>query len=174
MKVFLKWFIGSVLLLLAMTFLPVVISKHGKLHYFEGFVFILIGSFVLASLFYYLQVRFIPKRKEKLMSRIVDLFGAYPVDETTTRFNIGNLTIYTSINIQLLLSEHHGYTETIQFHVPRQQIDRLPTKPSFKLIKDDWNGVQTYLVYEASNLRLKKAKRKLEKKVGEMLHLPLS
>ena len=131
MKVFLKWFIGSVFLLLIMTFLPLMLTNQGKLHYLEGFVFIIAGSFVLASLFYYLQVSFVPKRKERLMNKIIDIFGSYPVDDATTRFNIGNLRIYTQINIQLLLSEHHGYTETIQFHVPQEQIDHLPTKSSF-------------------------------------------
>jgi hypothetical protein len=174
MKVFLKWYFGSILFLLAMTFLPVMLTDHGKLHYFEGFVFILIGSFVLASLFYYLQIRFIPKRKERLMNRIIDVFGAYPIDETTTRIYIGNLSVYTQINIQLALSEHHGYTETIQFHVPREQIDLLSTKSSLNLKKSHCDSIQTYLVYEASSWRLKQAKRILDKKVGEIIHLPLT
>ena len=174
MKVFLKWFIGSVLFLLVMTFLRVLIEDRSKVHYFEGFVFILIGSFVLASMFYYLQVRFVPKRKERLMNKIIDVFGAYPVNDSTTRFNIGNLSIYTQINIQLLLSEHHGYTETIEFHISQEQVNRLTTKPSFALKKSYCGDVQTYLVHEATGWRLKQARRKLEKKVGEMLHLPLT
>ena len=173
MKVFLKWFAGSVLLLLTMALLPTMLSPHGKLHYFEGFVAILIGSLVLASLFCYLQVKFIPKRQKLLMNRIIDAFGSYPVNDSTTRFRVGPLTIYTQLDFQLLLSEHHGYAETIQFHVPQEQIDSLPSYP-FKLKMSRCNGMETYLIHQGSSWRIKRAKQKLEKKVGEILFLPLS
>ncbi|GAC1423963.1 MAG: hypothetical protein NVSMB67_23590 [Flavisolibacter sp.] len=90
----------------------------------------------------------------------------------TARFNVGDLTIYTRINIQLSISEHHGYTETIQSHVPQEQIDRLLNKPPIKLNKSNFGGVQTYLLFEGSSWRLKRTRRKLEKKVGEILQLP--
>lgn len=173
MKKFGKWFIGSFLFLLVVTFIPAIMSPHGTLHYFEGFVFVLIGAFVLTCLFYYLEVKFIPKRKKRVMNKIIETYGSNRIDESTTLFKINTLSIYSKLNFSLQISEYHGYSETIQFHVPRKEIELLPLRSQFKLKESTCGGIETYLIYEGSSRHLKQAQRKLEKKASELLGLPI-
>ncbi|MEP7233329.1 MAG: hypothetical protein ABI691_23925 [Ginsengibacter sp.] len=82
--------------------------------------------------------------------------------------NIGKETEFS-----LQVSEYHSYSETIHFHIPRKEIELLPLRSQFKLKKSTCGGIETYLIYEGISWRLKRAQQKLEKKVSELLGLPI-
>ena len=67
--------------------------------------------------------------------------------------------------VDFKLSFQISNVETVRFHIPRPQINRLSTKPGFELMEDKINGIQTYDVYQTNGSGLKLAKEKLEKMI---------
>lgn len=159
--------------MLVMTFIPALISKKGELHYAEGFVYVLAGALVLALFFYFLEAKYIPLRRKRVMKKVIALFGSRMIDESTTVFKMHTLSIYSQLNFTLAVSEYHGYEEAIEFHIPREEVKSLPLRSGFRLKAGNCAGIETYLIYKGSSTQLKRARRKLETKVSELLGLPI-
>ena len=81
------------------------------------------------------------------------------------KFKINKIDFFAEIIVDFKLGFQIANVETIRFHIPRTQINRLSTKPGFELTEDKINGIQTYDVYETNGLDLKLAKNKLEKMI---------
>jgi hypothetical protein len=166
LRKFIKWWLGSFLFLTVMIALSLITDGTENIHWVDGTIAILIGSVLLAVLFYYLEEKFIPIRQKNLLNKVIDLFGAYPIDDTTGHFKIGNFDVYVKIRFHLFVSDHSGYHEKISFHVPRTQIDSRVNKPKFSYEKDFVNDVETYRIYETNGMGLKPARKKLEDRLG--------
>jgi hypothetical protein len=165
MKIFFKWLGICFFFLFLIVFLKTYPSRTSAIHYVSGMLFLGGAAFVLALMFYYLEVKYIPSRKLKLQNRIIDLFGSYPLTDTVSRVKIGNVDVYIELKFDLHFSEHGGYSEMVGFHIPKHQIDNLKTKPAFKYRSESCNGIETYLIYETNSMRLKKAKKKIEQEL---------
>ncbi|MEQ8812512.1 MAG: hypothetical protein RIE59_25810, partial [Imperialibacter sp.] len=59
-----------------------------------------------------------------------------------------------------------GNTETVNFQIPRTQINQLTVKPEVELVEDEVDGMQTHHDYTSNGSALKLAKEDLEKMIG--------
>ncbi|MDB5252455.1 MAG: hypothetical protein JWP27_1624 [Flaviaesturariibacter sp.] len=161
MKIFLKWFLGS-FLLLTILLIPSFFEEQTKNpHLVDGLIVLLIGSALLAGLFYFLEVRFLPRRKAKLLNRLIELFSAVPISDQVVRFKVAHVDVYVETHFLLHLSPHGTYVETIRFHAPRTQIDSLRQRSRFRLTNSRCAGMDTYQLLERTPNGLLKARDEL-------------
>jgi len=167
MKRFLIWTLKGFILLSAMLIIKALVGEFDKSRLGISIVVILIGSLILGLIFYLLELKFIPWRKQKLMNKLVRIFSSTPISENIAYFKLGGFDFFAEIEFKLEMSEYSGSAEIISFHIPRQQIDRLPMKPDFKFKNDSCNGIETYRVFQTNGLGLKHAKKQFEKRIGK-------
>ena len=135
--------------------------------YFGGSQLIAIFLFagLIESLFYYLDVKFIPKRKAEIADKLIKTFGAEQLLEGIIKFNIGSIEFYAEAAVDFKLGLQLANFETVRFHVARNQIDRLSTISGFELKENKIYKIETYIVYETDVVGLRRAKEKLEKMI---------
>ena len=110
-----------------------------------------------------LDVKYLPKRKTELANKLIEIFQAEPISEGVMKFKIEAFDLFAEILVDYKLGLQLANVETVRFHIPRNQIDQLPTKPGFELKENKIDGIQTYNVYETDGMGLKLAKEELEK-----------
>jgi len=110
-----------------------------------------------------------PQQKEtEAVKSLIYLFKAEPVLKNLMRFKIETFDFYTEINIDFKQAFQFANVETINFHIPKDQFNRLSKKPEIALRENKINGIQTYLVYQTNVNGLKLAKEKLEEMIKDV------
>ncbi len=134
---------------------------------FTGQPLITVFAFVilLELLLYFLDAKYLPKRKTELANKLIEIFKAEPFSKGVLKFKIGAFDLFAEIEVDFKLGFQIANVETVRFHIPRNQIDRLATKPGFELKEDKIDGIQTYNMYQTDGMGLKRAKEKLEKMI---------
>ena len=165
MKLFLKWTFKAFLLFAAIEGFSILLEGFDKTQVGRSIVAIPIGSVILGLFFYWLEVKYIPWQRKRLTRKLIKIFGAKPISETVAHFKLGSFDFYTELEFNLKIPTHAGNVSIVNFHIPRQQIDRFPVKPDFKLRQAFYNGIATYKIYQTNGLGLKLAKRRFEKKL---------
>jgi len=125
MKIFLKWTIRAFLFIIVVGLVTIIKEGIKNIHIKDGLLFLVVGSIALGAFFYFIEAKLIPKRKVMLRKKISRLFGANAVTETITHFKLGMFDVYTELEYNLMISQHHSH-ELISFHIPRDQIIHLP------------------------------------------------
>lgn len=130
---------------------------------------IIVVVLLLELLIYFLDAKYLPKRKTELAKKIIEIFNAEPVSEGVLRFKFDTFDFYAETEVDfrpviVLIAN----VETVKFHIPKSQIDRLPISPGFELKEDKVNGIQTYSVYQSDGNGLLFAKEKLERMICEV------
>ena len=165
MKVFFKWLVISFFFLLVIGAVNALSAGLSHIHIVDGLLAIVAGAAILATLFYFVEVKLIPGRKVKVLNKVISLFGAYPVTDTITKVTIAKLDMYIELKFDLHMSEHGAYSELVSFHIPKQQIDAMKTKPDFTYKHAVCNGIPTYMIYQTNSMGLKRAKKKIDTKL---------
>lgn len=165
MKIFILWTLKSYLLL-GTIIIFIFISGEAKVSYLEAFGITSIGAFLLGTLFYILEKKYIPWRKVKLVNKLTKLFNAKLINDNVMHFEIEGFNIFTTINLNLKLSLSQIDAELINFHIPKQEIDNLEVKPNFTLKSGHCNNLETYFFYQTNGLGLKLAKKRFLKKLS--------
>ncbi len=155
---FKRFFIGHLLILVIVAFAVLFL---GGLRLIAILLFVGLIEF----LFYYLDTKYLPKRRAELTNELIEIFKAEPLSEGILKFKIRTIDFFVKIEIDFKQGLQIANVETIQFHVPRTQIDRLSAKPEFELMEDKIDGTQTYDVYQTNGPGLKLAKEDLEKMI---------
>src|SRR6476620_10754389 len=106
MKIFFKWLAISAAFLMAILIVKAFSIGFSNAHIVGGLLVAGGGAIILATLFYFMEVKIIPNRKAKLQNRIIALFGAHPLTGTINRLKIGNLDIFIETRFDLHLSGH--------------------------------------------------------------------
>ena len=153
---FKRFFIGHFLILIIAVCISFYIGPSGLVA-----IFVLLFEFLI----YFLDLKYLSKRKTELANKLIEIFKAEPVSEGVMKFNIDTFDLYAEIEVDFKLGLQIANVETVRFHIPRNQIDRLSTKPGLELKEDKINGIQTYNVYQTHGMGLKLAKEKLEKMI---------
>jgi len=123
-------------------------------------------------LFYYLDSKYLPKKRAELMRALVETFQAKPFSEGVVKFKIKTIDLFARIELDFP-DLYLANVETIGFHIPRNQVDRLSEKPVSELKEDKIDGIETYRFYETIESELKLAKENLEKMIeGEDIVTP--
>lgn len=124
----------------------------------------IIGILLFETLIYFLDVKYIPRRKAELANKLIAVFKAEPNPKGVVKFKLNTFDFFVNIAVDYKVGlSQIANVETISFHIPRYQVDRLLAKPRFEWKKDEMNGVQTYNVHQTDGSGLKLAKEKLEK-----------
>ena len=165
MKLFFKWTFKAFLLLAAVEGFSILFEGFDKTQIGRLVVGASISSVTLGLLFCLLEVKYIPWKKKSLTKKLIKVFDAEPISETVAYFKLGSFDFYTELEFNLRMSMYAGNVAIVNFHIPRQQIDRFPIKPDFKLRQAFCNGMATYKIYQTNGLGLKLAKRRFEKKL---------
>ncbi len=165
MKTFLKWSIGAFFMLNILVAIQLSNDdlQNGNLK--QALIILAVGSIGLGLIFYWLEIKYMPQRKIKLMSALIKLFDAKPIAPNIVRFKLGGLHFLAEVSVQLSIAPNSGAFESIGFHVEQGQYDRLTRIPNFKKRPARCNGLDTYLVYQTSGMWLKLAKKRLTKKL---------
>ena len=124
---------------------------------------IIVGVLLFEFLIYFLDAKYLPKRKTELANRLIEIFNAEPFSKGVMKFQMEAFDLFAEIEVDYKLGLQLANVETVRFHIRRNQIDRLPTKPGFELKENKIDGIQTYNVYETDGMGLKLAKEELEK-----------
>ena len=150
-------------------FLILVVAVGIGLYIGISLITILIFVLLLELLIYFLDVKYLPKRKTELANKLIELFKAEPVSEGVLRFKIDTFDFYVETEVDFKLGiAQIANAETVKFHIPKNQIDRLSIKPGFVLKEDKVNEIQTYNVYQSDGQGLIPAKEELEKMIYEV------
>lgn len=155
---FKRFFIGHFLIL-------VIVAL--AIMYFGGseLIAIFLVAVLIESLFYFLDVKFLPKRKAEIANKLIKTFGAEQLLEGIIKFKIGSIEFYAETVVDFKLGLQLANFETVRFHVARNQIDQLSTISGFELKENSIDKIQTYVVYETDVEGLKLAQEKLEKMI---------
>ena len=128
-----------------------------------------LGMFVfvvgLVILFYFLNKEHTTKRKTEIVNILIDILKAEPVLKNVMKFKIETFYFYTEIIIDFKRGFQLANVEIINFHIPKDQFDRLSTKPEIVISENKINEIQTYIVYQTNGDGLKLAKKKLEEMI---------
>ena len=152
---FKRFFIGHFLILVIVA-LAITYSGGSRL------IAILLVVGLIEFLFYYLDSKYLSKRKAEITNELMKTFGAEPFSEGIMKFKIGPIDFFVETEVDFKLGLQLANIETIKFHLPRNQVDQLSTTPEFELVEDEIDGIKTYGVYQTDIAGLKLAKEKLK------------
>jgi hypothetical protein len=155
---FKRFFIGHLIILLIV---GVAILFFGG----SRLIAILLFVGLVEVLFYYLDTKYLPNKRAELSNKLIEIFKAEPFSEGILRFKIRTIEFFAKIVIDFKKGLQLASIETIEFHIPKTQIDQLLLKPGHELIDDQINGIQTYGIYQTNAIELKLVKEDLEKMV---------
>ena len=137
-----------------------------SLYFGLSLVAIIIGFLLFEFLLYLLDKKYLPKRKTEITNQLIEIFNAEPFTEGVMKFEIDTIDFFVEIEVDFKLGfQTLANIETVRFHIPRNQIDQLSTKPRFELKENKIDRIQTYNVYETDGMGLKLAKEKLKKMI---------
>lgn len=122
----------------------------------------LLFALLMEGLFYFLNTKYLPKRRIELTDELVRIFEAEPFSEGVLKFKAGTIDLFVKIMIDFKQGLQLADTETVQFHIPADQIGRLSKKQTLNFVKDHINGIPTYIMYRTNGYRLKNAKEDIE------------
>jgi hypothetical protein len=105
------------------------------------------------------------QKKTEIINRLIDLFKAQPVTKDVMKFKINTFDFYTEIKVDFKQAFQLANVETINFHIPIDQFDRISSKPEMALRENEINGILTYIIYQANSDGLNLAKEKLEEMI---------
>ncbi len=151
-----RFFVGH---LLALIMIACAIFYFGISQVFPVLLFI---GFI-ECLFYYLDTKYLPKRKAALTNKLIDTFQAEPLSEGVLKFKLDTIDFFVKIKIDFKQGLQLANIETIKFHIPRTQINKLSLKDKHNLSEDTINEVQTYCIYKTDGSELSHAKEALRK-----------
>ena len=124
---------------------------------------LVVGSVVLFVFLIYSSENANPlRRRAEIVKILIDIFNAEPVSKNIMKFKIKTFDFFIEINIDFKQAFQLANVETINFHIPKDQFERVSTKPGIALHQNKINGIQTYLVYQTHGDGLTYAKKKLE------------
>ncbi|MGM0582711.1 MAG: hypothetical protein ACQETL_18685 [Bacteroidota bacterium] len=155
---FKRFFIGHLLILVIVAF---------AILFLEGSRLIPILLFVglIEFLFYYLDTKYLPKRRTEITNELVETFKAEPFSEGVLKFKMDTIDFFVKVEIDFKQGLQLANIETVRFHIPITQIDQLSVKLGHELMEDKINGIQTYDIYQTNSSGLRFAKEDLEKMI---------
>lgn len=162
MKVFFKWALKGLLLLLVVIIYTAFTNEFDESRLPLVIGVIVGGALMLGGLFYFIEVYYLPKRKIKLTNKVISVFNATQITNEIFHGKIASFDVYIVVQFNLRMSMYTGNIEVINFHVPRKQIELL-TKVDFKLKEDNCNAFPTYNVFQTNGYGIKRAKKRLIK-----------
>jgi len=151
-----RFFVGH---LLALIMIACAIFYFGIAQIFPVLLFI---GFI-EGLFYYLDTKYLPKRKAALTNKLIDTFQAEPLSVGVLKFKLDTIDFFVKIKVDFKQGLQLANIETINFHVPKTQINKFSIKHKHNLLEDTINGIQTYGIYQTNGSGLSLAKEELEK-----------
>lgn len=155
---FKRFFIGHLLVLIIVA---CTVVYFGKLQV----IVILLFVGLIEFLFYYLDAKYLPKRRAELTNELIETFKAEPFSEGVLKFKMGTIDFFFKVEIDFKLGLQFSNIETVKFYIPKTQIKQLSTKPELELMEDKINGIQTLNFYQTSGSELKLGKENLEKMI---------
>ncbi|QNR25172.1 hypothetical protein [Croceimicrobium hydrocarbonivorans] len=164
MKTFFRWLIKAGLLLVSII-LVVFLSGDLKSGPLETFLIILGGSSLLALLFSFLELKYIPYRRKKLMRKIVRLFGAIALTDSVAKWEFGRYEIYIDISFDLKITEQAGNLELISFYIPANQLRAYQLDIPLSQKEAEFRGMKTYRIYQTNGMGLKLAIGRISKQL---------
>lgn len=126
-------------------------------YYFKSILAAISLLIIFSLLIAILDVKILKVHYLKLNKRISKLFQSDIQSENLNMVKIGKYDVY------ILINSEGNYP--IEFHIPRNQIDKMKHKPDFNLEKFTVDRMETYKIGESSSLMLKRNKRRVEKKI---------
>ena len=164
-KRFIKWFLTALIFLSLLVGFQVLSLDPEPQDLKLAVIILLVSSAVLSGLFLLLEFVIVPKRKRKMMEKVLEIFQAKYIDQETAVYEVGGIQFLIRISLELKMSQYNSALEIIQIHVPRNQYDWLPIKPNIMLREDLFNNIPTYLIFTVPKGHLKKTKEKLDRMV---------
>ena len=155
---FKRFFIGHLLILVIVAF---------AILFFGGsrVIAILLFAGLIEFLFYYLNTKYLPKRKTEIINELIDTFKAEPFSEGVLKFKMNAIDFFVKVEIDFKQGLQLANIETVRFHIPITQIDQLTIKPGRELREDIIDGIQTYDIYQTNGSGLRSAKEDFEKMI---------
>ena len=120
-------------------------------------LFALAFSIVFSLLMSILEVTVIRNYYTKLNLKISRLFESTILSPNLNKVNIGKYEVY------ILINSDNYYT--IEFHIPRSQINKMKHKPDFDFKNYTLDKIDTYKIAECSSLFLKRTKKIIIRKI---------
>jgi hypothetical protein len=154
MNYFKRFFIGH---LLNLVIVAVSISLLQGTVLLAGLLF----AGLLELLFYYLDAKYLPKRKKFLANRLIQVFAAQTLTDEVLKFKLGDIDFYAVIDVDFKAALQIGNAETINIHVPCTQIGRLSSKPVRQFKENSIDGVLTSNIYQINGLEIDQARKYL-------------
>ena len=164
MKIFTKWTLYGFFFLGTVALFTILTTDFDNKRLPTVIIGVTIGAVLLGLTFYFTETKYIPWRKKRIQNKLTTIFNARPIADNLAEFKIGGLTFIVHIEFRLKMSRY-GNSEIVSFHIPRQLVDRLPLKPSFKYEEDTCNDIKTYRVYQTNGFGLKIAERRFNEKL---------
>lgn len=127
-----------------------------------GLIAALIFAGLLESLFYYLDTKYLPRRRTEIKNELIDTFRAESISEGILRFKIDTIDFFVKVEIDIKQTLQLANMETIRFYIPITQIDKLSVKPGSELKEDKIGGVHIYEIYQENSSGLSFAKEVLK------------
>ena len=93
-------------------------------------------------------------------------FGSY--DLMNSRIESANLSITQIGKYDVYIRINKNKSSPIEFHIPRNQIDKMKHRPSFKYRDSKVGNMDTYLVGTSMGMFIKRNKRILEERIEEV------
>ncbi|RDV13821.1 hypothetical protein DXT99_17475 [Pontibacter diazotrophicus] len=152
---FRRFFIGHLLVLIIVA---CTIFYFGKSKLIATLLFVGLIEFLL----YYLDAKYLPKRRAELTNELIELFKAEPFSEGVLKFRMGAIDFFVTVEVDFKKGLQLANIETVEFHIPKAQSKYLSTEPELEFREDKIAGIQTYNFYQTSGEGLKLAKENLE------------
>lgn len=128
-------------------------------------IILTVGVILFVFLVYSLDHANPLQKKTEIVNKLMDLFKAEPVSKDVMKFKMETFDILTEIKVDFKQAFQLANVETIDFHIPIKQFDRLSRKPEMALRENEINGIQTYIIYRTDSDGLNLAKEKLEEMI---------
>ena len=163
---FLKWFLAAILFLGLIVGIEII--RMGKINYdtlLTTSIFCFCASIFLATVFWFIEGKYIPFRKRKIIEKIISNVDGKEVKESLISFGYQKLYFYAELEINLSMSKYGGYSETIIISVvvPENILmkEMLSRKYKLRIIE----GVSCFQLFSTTPLWIKKIKSKIDNAV---------
>jgi uncharacterized membrane protein len=156
MKSYFKWFI--------LTHILILIVVACSVFYFgiSQVIVILLFIVLIEYLIYYLDSKYLPKRQARLNEKLVSTFNAERLSEGVVKFRLNAFDLFAKVEVDYKRGFQFANVETISFHIPAHQLERLTKKPASGFVEGKVGAVPTLLIYQTDGNGLEEARHELE------------
>jgi general stress protein CsbA len=117
---------------------------------------------LLLLVFHSLDAKYPAVRRAALAAKLDGIFSTEAVSEGVVRFRLNAFDLFASVELDYKKGFQFANVETISFHIPADQLERLAKKPDYVFLAGKVGAIPTFIIHQTDGNGLVEARNELE------------